>query len=292
MRNTRKANARRKDPFPIMADMTVRMVRDYLRKRKSIIIPVGVIEQHGHHLPLKTDALQAERICVMIGKKTGILVAPTMFHSFSGGACPGTINISPAVMSLVVSDMLVSLVSQGFRKFYVFLNHGGSENARALDNALKLLLRSNPMFERVMICLMPVWKFGWADGWKRAIREGDWHAGWLETSVVMALEPGLVRMDELKTDSKKTVERMMRHPDNYQRARKIVDDELVVAQTSQRPDVKVGVMGWPEKASRALGKKIIAGIVADASRRIKEIERKSGGGYKEVAFEPEPLVFK
>ena len=273
-----------------MEYMTVKMVRDYLQRKKSIIIPMGVIEQHGYHLPLKTDALLAERMAWMIGKKTGILVAPVMYQSFSGGECPGTINISPSTMSLVVSDMLVSLVSQGFRNFYLFLCHGGSENVRALDIALKLLLRTNPAFKQVMISFMPVWKFGKPDGWKKAFGGGDWHAGWLETSLVMALEPGLVRMDELKTDSAKLLGLMTRHPDNYQHAMKIVDDEFVVAKTGQRPDIKVGVMGFPKRASRALGKKIVADIVASASSKINEIEKKADGIYREVAFKPEPLI--
>jgi len=290
--NMRKIHNSRKTPFPVMADMTVKMVRDYLKHKQSIIIPVGVIEQHGYHLPLKTDALQAEHISCMIGKKTDILVAPTMYQSFSGGDCPGTINISPATMSLVISDMLVSLVAQGFRNFYIFLNHGGSENDRALDNALKLLLRTNPAFKNVLIALLPAWKFGGPDGWKKALREGDWHAGWLETSIVMALEPGLVRMNELARDSKEMCALMIKHPDNYQHARKIVDDECVIAKMGQRPDVKIGVMGFPERASRALGKKIVADIVAAASRKINEIEKKADGIYREVAFKPEPLMLE
>jgi len=275
-----------------MADMTVKMVGDYLKHKKSIIIPIGVIEQHGYHLPLKTDALQAEHISRMIGAKTGILVAPTMYHSFSGGSCPGTINILPATMSLVISDMLVSLVSQGFRNFYLFLNHGGSENDRALDNALKMLLRTNPAFKNVLIALLPAWKFGGKEGWKKAFGEGDWHAGWLETSIVMVFEPNLVRMDQLAKDSEKMCKLMVKHPDNYQHAQKIVDDEFVIAKTGQRPDVKVGVMGFPEKASRALGKKIVAHIVSSASAKIIELEKKADGIYKEVAFTPEPLMLE
>lgn len=146
--------------FPVMENMTVKSVREYLRGKKSIIIPIGVIEQHGYHLPLKTDSLIATHLSRMIGQRTDTLVGPTMQQSFSGGGLPGTINISPAVMSLVLSDMLVSLVSQGFRTIYLFLCHGGSENARALDDALKLLLRLNPAFEDVMIALMPIWKCG------------------------------------------------------------------------------------------------------------------------------------
>ena len=95
--------------------MTVKEIREYLKEKKSVIVPVGVIEQHGYHLPLKTDALIADHIGRLVGLKTGILRTPVMYQSFSGGECPGTINISPATMSLVISDMLTSLASQGFK---------------------------------------------------------------------------------------------------------------------------------------------------------------------------------
>jgi creatinine amidohydrolase len=126
---------KKNDYFPVMENMTVKDVRDYLKTKKSIIIPVGIIEQHGYHLPLNTDALIAKHLANKIGKKTDILVASTVLQSFSGGGLPGTINISPATMSLVISDMVISLVSQGFNNFYLLLCHGGSENVRALNDA-------------------------------------------------------------------------------------------------------------------------------------------------------------
>jgi creatinine amidohydrolase len=276
-----------------MENMTVKMVREYLKRKQSIIIPIGVIEQHGYHLPLKTDALIATHVGRMIGEKTGILVAPTIYQSFSGGGCPGTINVSPAVMSLVVSDVFVSLVSQGFRNLYMFLCHGGSENARALDNAVKLLLRLNPAFKNVMIALLPVWKFdpekiGWDS---EAFKEGDWHAGWLETSMVMALEPDLVRMDEMEQDPEPLLKLQIEHPDNYQQAEKIVDDEMVIPRMTQRPDILVGVMGHPQRASRQLGERIVEGTVKAASEKIMELESKADGVYKKVSFTPEPIIF-
>jgi len=144
------------DPFPVLEQMTVKQVREYLQRRKSIILPLGVIEQHGYHLPLCTDALIAGGVARLIGLKTGILVAPTMYESFSGGDLPGTINISPATMAHVVSDRLVSLAAQGFRHFHLFLCHGGSENARALNDALQINLRLNPVFEKAMISLFGI----------------------------------------------------------------------------------------------------------------------------------------
>lgn len=286
-----KSSTSKNNPFPVMEHMTVKLVREYLEKKHSIIVPIGVIEQHGYHLPLKTDALLAEGIGRLIGERTGMLVAPVIYSSFSGGGLPGTINISPAVMSLVISDTLSSLASQGFRNFYLFLCHGGSENDRALDNALKLLLRTNPAFSKAMIALMPVWKFGSDQtGWRKALREHDWHAGWLETSLIMALNPDLVRMQDLALDPEPLLSMQIEHPDNYQHAEKIVDDAMVVPRQSQRPAIKVGVMGHPESASPELGRKLIEEIVRDAAKKIMEIDAKADGVYREVAFTPDPLL--
>ena len=274
-----------------MAHMTVKMMREYLQRKRSVIIPMGVIEQHGYHLPLSTDAIIATELGRQIGERAGVLVAPTIYTSFSGGGLPGTINISPAVMSLVVSDTIVSLASQGFRNIYILLCHGGSENALALDNALKLLLRSNPACENVMIALLPNWKFGDEVGGRaQALQDGDWHAGWLETSMIMAIAPELVRMEEMELDPKPLLDLQIRHPDNYQHAEKVVDDEFVVPRMNQRPDIKVGVMGHPEKASRELGLKLVEDSVSTISAKIMELESKADGIYREIEFNPPPLI--
>jgi creatinine amidohydrolase len=277
--------------FPVMETMTVKTVREYLKKKSSIIIPIGVIEQHGYHLPLCTDALIATKLARLAGERLEILVAPTVHQSFSGGGLPGTINISPAVMSLVISDTLVSLVAQGFRNFYLFLCHGGSENARSLDDAVKMLLRNNPAFSDVLISLIPVWKTSSAGtGWNKAIKEHDWHAGWLETSLVMHLAPELVRMDQMKLDPDPVLKEQIEHPDNYQQSEKIVDDPLVIPRMTQRPDIKVGVMGYPQTASPEIGEACADDILQNLVRKIKDIDSKSDGVYKRIAFNPEPIV--
>ena len=279
------------DRFPVMEEMTVKQVREYLGRSKSILIPVGVTEQHGYHLPLCTDALIATHLARQAGQRLGMLVAPTLTQCFSGGALPGTINISPAVMSLAMGDMLVSLVNQGFRNCYLFLCHGGSENARALQDALRLLLRNNPAFHDVLLAVLPVWRMCSADfGWGRALAEHDWHAGWLETSQVMDLAPHLVRMDELKLDAEPLLSQMREHPDNYQQAEKIVDDPAVVARLTQRPEMQVGVMGDPQRASAELGRQVNQEIVKTLVARIRRIDAGADGVYRKTRFVPEPLI--
>ncbi|NLE29139.1 MAG: creatininase family protein [Phycisphaerae bacterium] len=280
--------------FPVMEQMTVKTVRKYLERKQSIIVPVGVIEQHGYHLPLNTDALIAGKIARLAGQRADTLVGPTILQLFSGGGLPGTINISPAVMSLVISDTLMSLAAQGFRNFYLLLGHGGSENTHALNDSVKILLRNNPAFKNVLVTIIPVWSMNSPGiGWSKAINKEnpDWHAGWLETSLIMALEPELVRMDEMELDKEPYLSQQIAHPDNYQHAQKIVDDPLVVPRMSQRSEIKVGVMGHPEKADPTMGKEIVDDIVKNLTARIEKIEAKADGVYKEVEFKPEPLIF-
>jgi creatinine amidohydrolase len=281
----------KRPPFPVMELMTVRLVRAYLAEKKSVILPVGGIEQHGYHLPLRTDAVIAERLAWRAGERLGLLVAPAVLTTFSGGGLPGTINVTPSVMSLVVNDILVSLAGQGFRNVYLFLGHGGSENLRALNDGLRILLRSNASFEHVLIAVLPVWKLGLKDiGWRRALREKDWHAGWLETSMMLDLAPELVRMDELELDTPELLRLQRDHPDNYQRAEKIVDDPLVVPRLGQRPDIQVGVMGAPGQASREIGHEVNEDIVDDLCARISALEANADGVYRSVPHVPEPVM--
>jgi len=281
----------KKAPFPVMELMTVKLVRAYLAEKKSVIVPVGGIEQHGYHLPLRTDAIIAERLAWRAGEDLGVLVAPAIQTTYSGGGLPGTINIAPAVVSLVVSEALTSLVSQGFRNLYLFLGHGGSENLRALNDGLRILLRNNKSFEQAMIAVLPVWRLGRKEkGWRRAIKERDWHAGWLETSMMLDLAPDLVRLDELELDTPELLRLQREHPDNYQQAEKIVQDPFVVPRLSQRPDIEVGVMGAPEQASRELGREVDDDIVEDMCARISALEAKADGIYRIVPHIPEPVM--
>jgi creatinine amidohydrolase/Fe(II)-dependent formamide hydrolase-like protein len=118
----------------------------------------------------------------------------------------------------------------------------------------------------------------------------DWHAGWLETSLVMHLAPNLVRMGQLELDAEPLLGQMRAHPDNYQQAEKIVDDPFVVARISQRPDVRVGVMGDPRRATAELGRELAEDIVNNLVSRIARIEAGADGRYKKVRFEPAPLI--
>ncbi len=263
-------------------------LQPYLAERQSVILPLGVTEQHGYHLPTCTDSLNAREISVRAGKRLGMLVAPTINMSYSGGQLPGTINISPNVVGLLVGEVLRSLAAQGFKNIFMLLAHGGSENIRALDNTLNLLLRSDPSFSEVMLVLAPAWKL--SPTWTKAFTEQDWHAGWVETSLIMAMAPELVQMENLAMDTAELVAEMCAHPDNYQYSCKPVDNEFTVPCISQRPEVQVGVMGAPREASAAKGQQILDEMVENACALFADLEKSRTREYKKVSWTPEPII--
>jgi len=274
--------------FPEWEKMTVREVRAYLERRRSVIVPLGVTEQHGYHLPLCTDMLCARETAIRVGRKVGMIVAPPINTSYSGGTLPGTINVQPNVVGLVVGEVCRSLAVQGFRNIFLVLGHGGSENLRAMNNTLLGLLRDDPTFSEVMLVLAQPWRFHRA--WRQGFSEGDWHAGWVETSLVMALAPELVQMEHLALDEPQLLRAMREHPDNYQYAMKPVESEHVLPRMAQRPEIEVGVMGDPSKASAELGRKIVEETVAEMSRVFVELERNRTHEYRKVPWTPEPVI--
>ena len=79
----------------IMNYITVKEVKAALEKTKTAVLPVGVVEQHGYHLPLGTDTIRASEFTVRAAPKMNAEVLPAISYCYSGGELPGTINVSP-----------------------------------------------------------------------------------------------------------------------------------------------------------------------------------------------------
>ncbi len=277
---TKQAALNDKQPR-IWENMTVEEMRQALRDTRTAILPLGVTEQHGYHLPLCTDTLDVEGVARLVGARTGAVVAPALPYSFSGGELPGTINVTPAVMSLMVRDIVDSIVQNGFKQVVIMLGHGGSENFAALKDTLHLYLRTNrSVAEDTVLVFAPIWEF--SPSWRKCFTENDFHAGKAETSVVMALRPDLIRPRRMVMDKPKLAALQRQNPDNYQLVEKLVLSPHVIPRIRQRPDIRVGVMGYPEKATVQLGEKIVREMVAGLTKLVQMVEKRKTTKYREL----------
>lgn len=257
-------------PEPLLWEhMTVAEIRSAMETTRTVLIPCGCIEQHGYHLPTRTDCYAAEAVCRGASAATGCLMAPTVAYTFSGGELPGTINISTPVVGLYVMEILRDLSRQGWRNLVLVLGHGGSENTGAMHAAADMFLRTHPDRAGINVAVHAIGEGSPLVA--EAIASRDFHAGYVETSIILAVAPEQVR-DCRALDTPELVEMMRADPDNYQVRTRNVEHPDVVPHIHQNPQIEVGVMGDLEQAGAELGRRIIDESVATLVELVQKLE--------------------
>ncbi len=169
-------------------------VEDLLTRTDMVIIPVGALEQHGHHLPIGTDFLNGLERAKLIAQRTDVLVAPILMPGNSPYhlGFPGTISLSTETIQKVHVEAVQSLIHHGFKRFLILNSHGGNRvvsryiadrvNHETAGIAVELGEAAAPFMERPEPSDEPA--------------VFDRHAGVGETSRSMYLIPSLVDMDK------------------------------------------------------------------------------------------------
>ena len=103
-----------------LAHLTWPEVRDAVDTDAGVILPIGATEQHGHHLPLATDALLASALARDIAGATHMLVAPTVSYGYrsrpltgGGSGFIGTTSLRGRTLMDLVEDVLRELLRHG-----------------------------------------------------------------------------------------------------------------------------------------------------------------------------------
>src|ERR1700722_8181684 len=113
-----------------LGDMSWTDVRDEIAKDPVpiVLVPIGVVEQHGPHLPLNEDSMVAEWVAERISERTGALVAPVLNYGYSPTfrGYPGTINLQSETLRAVTYDILSELARHGLRRIVLVNNNGGN----------------------------------------------------------------------------------------------------------------------------------------------------------------------
>ncbi|MFH1998280.1 MAG: creatininase family protein [Planctomycetota bacterium] len=157
------------------------------------LLPVGAIEQHGPHLPLDTDAFDADYLAKEVARACS-MPKPIVFPLISYGVSyhhqdfSGTISISPETLSKMVYEIGIEAAKQGITKLVIINGHGG--NGPALHFAAQMINRD----ARIFTCV-DSGESSDTDVNAIAATHNDVHAGEIETSTTLAVRPELVRAD-------------------------------------------------------------------------------------------------
>ncbi len=158
----------------------------------SVFLPFGALEEHGPHLPLSTDTIQAYQVGKRAAELIPLFVAPPIPYGNcrSTNCHPGTISISTTTLRSLLKDLVRSFYRQGMRNVVVLTGHAGGAHRLALQDAGEELLEELP---ELRIAVVTEYELAKDEG--KAIIEtpGDAHAGEIETSRIMHSHPGLVQ---------------------------------------------------------------------------------------------------
>ncbi|UCC58624.1 MAG: creatininase family protein [Candidatus Bathyarchaeum sp.] len=221
---------------------------------KVVIIPCGSVEEHGTHLPLCTDSLQAEYVALEVAQKADCLVAPPLRY----GVCnstrnfPGTLTLSFDSLRSIMTDILEELIRNGFKRLLIITGHAGRSHMTALKLAAKEVVtkhKNEAGKSRIIVCSDYDFAF---DLKGKEFDERDSHAGTIETSRVMA-----IRSDLIKGKGKRSFPNLPRF-------------EIIPDPERYFPS---GVMGDPTIASAEKGQRINEYIIEQIVKLVEELKR-------------------
>jgi creatinine amidohydrolase len=175
--------------------------------KTPILIPLGSMEQHGHHMPLHVDVLLPTEFSSRVAARIGGLVSPTFNYGYKsqqkcggGNHMPGTISLEGQTLVHQLRDVIKEFARHGGRNFSIVNGH--FENSWFIHEAVDLALRELRWdgIENVKIVVLSYWDFVnqetidiiYPDGFPGWAVE---HGGVLETSLMLALYPDLVHLE-------------------------------------------------------------------------------------------------
>lgn len=216
----------------------------------TALLPVGATEQHGPQMGCGMDAEIADHLCKQVAKNTGVALLPTLPYGCSIGHSkrwPGTLALQPKTMIDVVKDVGDWVYASGFRRLIIVNTH--VTNFAPLRCALEMLRAEHDGF---MVALINSASISDRVKEKHFADGEDWHANDAETSLMLALNIDMVRVDKLalSDDPDRTQECVFSHPVN---------------RTSLN-----GVTGFPSRASIEKGQELFQWMVEDLSNIVKK----------------------
>lgn len=170
---------------------------------RTIVLPVGSIEQHGYHCPMGMDSYVAELVSRRLAEKLNCFLAPVQKYGMSTNhkSFPGSMALSPTTLALVVKELIVGLARHGFTRIVVLNSHGGNTAALGVATREAKDLLGDGIFianARVSTALQQSFSeiLGIEPG-SMDPREFSGHGSVMEIALALHYDPALVKRDRI-----------------------------------------------------------------------------------------------
>lgn len=166
------------------------------RAQNVCVLPFGVIEKHGPHLPLGNDLINVRYAALHGAEEEYAIVFPPYFFGqiFEAKHQPGTIAYSARLQLELLQETADEMGRNGCKKILIVNGHGGNNNLLPFFAQSQL---QSPKDYVVYVYARAVYPPG-----RPALQsETDSHAGESETSHTLISRPDLVHMDRASSES-------------------------------------------------------------------------------------------
>jgi creatinine amidohydrolase len=178
-------------------ELTAADFREAIGKAQgTCLLPFGILEKHGPHLPLGTDLLNVRYVSEHAAQQEFVVIFPQYFAGqiFEARHEPGTIAYSAEMQLRLLQETTDEMARNGCKKVVIVNGHGGNEH-------LLPFFAQSQLEKRHDYVVYVQWGH---EATKKVGAEKtgpDWHAGETETSNVLETHPDLVHMDRANSES-------------------------------------------------------------------------------------------
>jgi len=193
-------------------ELTAADFREGIKQAKgTCLLPFGILEKHGPHLPLGTDLLNVRYASLHAVEQEYAVVFPEYYFGqiFKPKQEPGTIAYSLALQLQLRQETTYEMARNGCKKIIIVNGHGGNEHL------LPFFAQAQLDKPHDYIVYVLEGERGRPGGPPKKSTGIDYHAGENETSNTMVSRPDLVHLDRAKNESGADLKRQNLPQDLY-----------------------------------------------------------------------------
>src|ERR1700736_2073619 len=183
---------------PKWEELTAADFRQGILQSKGVcLLPFGILEKHGPHLPLGTDLLNVRYASLHAVEQEYAVVFPEYYFGqiFEAKHEPGTVAYSMELQLKLLQETTAEMARNGCKKVIIVNGHGGNEHLLPFF-AQSQLEKPHDYVVYVLVRVEPP-----AGGPPLKNTGPDMHAGEVETSAMLISHPELVHLDRARSES-------------------------------------------------------------------------------------------
>jgi creatinine amidohydrolase len=176
-------------------EMTPAEFKQAMAEKPVVILATGILEWHGDHLPLGTDALKMRGIAERLAQRTGAILFPQNWFGVVGfDEMLGTVTFSKDLVKRILAEFFANIEKMGAKLIVFLTGHYGPYQVETITEAAQEYMAHSAA--KVRIIAQP--EYEGTDFFDFPCSPD--HADKYETSLMMVVRPDLVQMDKLNPE--------------------------------------------------------------------------------------------